>query len=112
MTTKRAAAAARKSLFAILGKSRVIYTKVNTVAKSGMSRQISCYVVDDIGDIRDVSRYVSEILGWPQGKTLGVKVQGCGMDMGFHLVYQLSLTLFPRTPAGPSGGYVLRQRWL
>jgi hypothetical protein len=32
-------------------------------------------------------------------------VQGCGMDMGFHVVYSLSQTLF-------NDGYALKQRWL
>ena|ERR1035437_1828097 len=50
---------------------------------------------------------------------------GCGMDMGFHLVYNLGRTLFPegfkvegRGRNGDAsgwdkdGGYALKQRWI
>ncbi len=33
-------------------------------------------------------------LGWRPSKDQGVYVDGCGMDMGFHLVYELSYLLF------------------
>jgi len=61
----------------------------------------------------------------------GVKVGGCGMDMGFNLIYNLSYTLWPNgfdcigencpandhTNGSPDkyhmdGGYALRQAWL
>jgi hypothetical protein len=52
----------------------------------------------------------------------GIKVSGCGMDMGFHLVYNLGATLWPKGTKKPhssrngepdtSGGYALKQRWL
>lgn len=35
----------------------------------------------------------------------GIKVEGAGMDMGFHLVYSLSQRLF-------GDGYKLSHRWL
>jgi hypothetical protein len=34
-----------------------------------------------------------------------VKVHGCGMDMGFHAVYELSGALF-------GDGYSLKHKWL
>ena len=74
---------------------------------------------------------VSDALGWRFDRDRGgVKVRGCGMDMGYHLVYTLSRVLFPDgfvpaeagltygrngAPADqldPDGGYALKQRWL
>lgn len=122
MTTKKRTAerreAAKASLLAILGEARTMYTKVERVSRSGMTRVISCYVVGADGEIRDVSGYVADVVGWPRGKQarsswpLGVKVEGCGMDMGFHLVYSLSRYLFPSSEEGKDGGYTLKQRWL
>ena len=77
-----------------------------------------------------LSGYVGRILGYTRAKTGGVRVSGCGMDMGFHLVYALSSALFPEgfipAEAGhtygrngtdpherdPDGGYALNQKWL
>jgi hypothetical protein len=50
----------------------------------------------------------------------GIKVGGCGMDMGFHLVYNLGRTMFPKgTKKGAhgdssvrDGGYALDHKWL
>ena len=55
-------------------------------------------------------------------KTGGVKVAGCGMDMGFALVYNLGHTLWPKGTRKPHGtrngepdncgGYALKHRWI
>jgi hypothetical protein len=55
-------------------------------------------------------------------KNNGVKVAGCGMDMGFHLIYSLSYALFPKGTDAPhgtrngvpdsDGGYALKHEWL
>lgn len=49
----------------------------------------------------------------------GLKVGGCGMDMGFHVVYGLGRTLYPKgvkkgyagRPEG-DGGYAFKHTWL
>lgn len=70
-------------------------------------------------------------IGWLAAKAMGdkfdrdrygIKVGGCGMDMGFHLVYNLGATLWPngtRKPHGTrngepdtAGGYALKHTWL
>lgn len=80
-------------------------------SRSGMSRSIGVLAVKD-GEIRDVSWAVARVLDWRFDRDRGgVKVRGCGMDMGFHLVYELSATLYPRTADG-DGGYALRHRWI
>ena len=41
----------------------------------------------------------------------GLVVKGCGMDMGFHVVYTLSSLLFRDTAKGDAG-YCLNHAWL
>lgn len=87
-----------------------------------------------------ISAYVGHAIGSPQSyrnweKSLGLTVGGCGMDMGFHLVYNLSRVLFPSgfecigkgCPSNDhsngdrnyephrhtgDGGYAIKHRWL
>ena len=117
-----------------------VYTKVTHVARSGMSRSIEVYIVRD-GDIWNISYFVARACGYSQDdKNGGVKIGGCGMDMGYAIVYSLSRTLFQdnficigdsseyskRCPSNDhvngskdftphqhsDGGYALRHRWL
>jgi hypothetical protein len=99
----------------------VIYTLVKRVSSSGMSRSIGVYRVVN-GGIQDISYFVANVLGWKLSKDGGVTVGGCGMDMGFHLVYSLSWVLFPNGTTAPhgtrngkpdcDGGYALNHKWL
>ena len=90
-----------------------VYTVLRHVSRSGMSRSISVIVLtEDYPNNgvhpRDVSFSVAKLLGMSYDmKTGGVKVNGCGMDMGFHLVSNLSYALF-----GLETGNQLRQGWL
>lgn len=75
-----------------------LYTILRHVSRSGMSRSISVVTIDhaDGGRIYDLDYNVARALGEPIDRDRGgVKVSGCGMDMGFHLVYSLSHALFP-----------------
>jgi hypothetical protein len=97
-----------------------VYTQVKTVSRSGMSRVISCYIIE-AGRIKCIDGAVSDATGtpWTRG---GLKVSGCGMDMGFHLVYNLGACLWPDGTPEPhgsrngtpdsSGGYALKHEWL
>lgn len=77
-----------------VSRKREVLTKVTHVARSGMSRSIECYVING-GELLNISGDVARIVGDPlDPKNGGVKVSGCGMDMGFHLVYTLSRYLF------------------
>lgn len=123
-----------ESLRKIVKPGDTVYTILRHVSRSGMSRSISVMVVED-GAPNDVSWLVAKAgLGRFDRNHDGVKVQGCGMDMGFHLVYNLAWTLYGNnfecvgegcpsndhsngdrdyTPHKHSdGGYALRQRWL
>lgn len=53
---------------------------------------------------------IAILLGWKWSeKHEGIECGGCGMDMGFHLVYSLSSALYG-TP--DRGGYALKHEWL
>lgn len=77
----------------ILSPGDTVYCILRHVSRSGMMREISLYVIKD-----DVPMYLDHaaavVLGYTQGKAGGVRVDGCGMDMGFHLVYQVASAVF------------------
>lgn len=110
----------------ILKPGDEVRTILRHVSRSGMLRSISPIFKDN-----DLSYWFSKALDWPLHKTGGVSVGGCGMDMGFHLVYTLSRCLWREgfdcigkdCPSNDhfnreekkhhsDGGYGLRQRWL
>lgn len=70
-----------------------VTTVLRHVSQSGMSRSISV-----IGpDMHDVSFFIVRAMGEKfDDRWGGVKIGGCGMDMGFSLVYGLSRTLYPQ----------------
>jgi len=113
-----------------------VHTILRHVSRSGMARSISAIVMEK-GEPLDISWLLARAgLGTFDRKNDGVKVGGCGMDMGFHLVYNLSWTLWPNghrcagkrcqsndhsNPPHPKrdgrmkhrdGGYALSHRWL
>ena len=108
-------------LLKIVAPKQTIFTIVKHVSSSGMSRDIGVYIVN-AGKIQDISFYISNILGWKRSKNGGVRVSGCGMDMGFHLVYTLGAILWPNgtieahgTRNGKpdaDGGYALTHEWI
>jgi predicted HAD superfamily phosphohydrolase len=101
-----------RELFDELPK-KTAYTVTRKVSSSGMTRRMSVFVVDTDGDLRDISYYVGAVLGWSITDVMGhrtVRVDGCGMDMGFHLVYSLSYALY-RDVSVERSGYVIRHEW-
>ena len=83
-----------------------VYTVLRHVSRSGMQREIGVVLLKSIGHsqfpadstVRDLhpNYMVSRVLGIRLGKQGdALIVGGCGMDMGFHLVYELSRVLFP-----------------
>ncbi len=64
-------------------------------SSSGMSRSISVLHAAADGSITDVTWLVAKATGDKiDNNHGGIKVGGCGMDMGFHLVYSLSRVLY------------------
>jgi len=71
-----------------------IYTILRHVSSSGMSRSIDCLVIDTDGKPYMITHHVARVLGYPiDRKNGGVKVSGCGMDMGYAIVNDLSYKL-------------------
>lgn len=76
-----------------LPEGTAIYTLVRgTPARSGMSRRISLFYVED-GKIRALDPRAAVALERAEHKDGGLQVNGGGMDMGFSLVYDLACTL-------------------
>lgn len=125
-------------LRALLVPGQTVYTMLRHVSSSGMYRAIDVFVMRDNEPWR---------LTWTVSRACAIKydrkhealgVGGCGMDMGFHVVYELASALWPsgfecvrvtsgdasaRCPSNDhanrdkstwhkSGGYALNQRWL
>lgn len=104
---------ANESLQKMLGHGQTVYTALKHVSTSGMSRHISCLIVND-GKIVCIDHYVSIILDWKRSEKGGIIIGGCGMDMGFHLVYSLSSVLFRGDEVKPldRAGYILEHSWI
>ena len=81
------------------------YTIIRSVSSSGMSRQISVKVVKE-NRLYDISFSVAKLLDYTliQKAHNAVRVSGCGMDMGFHIISSLSRVLF-------GDDYKIRQEW-
>ena len=130
--SKTEKAEARERLLELLKPGDTVHTILEHVSRSGMMRKIRPVVLRDDQRIN---------LGYSVGALIGetvdnqaVKMSGCGMDMGFSLVYNLSYYLWPQgfecagehcrscdhsngdrdySPHHHSdGGYALRQVWL
>lgn len=81
-------------------------TILRHVSRSGMMRHIS--VISP--DCEDVTWLVARAMGWKMDpRTGGIKVSGCGMDMGFHLINSLSGIVHGWDNRG---GYAISHRWL
>lgn len=113
-----------------------VYTIVRHVARSGMSRRIDVYKLQD-GAPHYLTGLVAKACGFSfPAKGEGLNIGGCGMDMGFAVVYELGMVLFKdgwqclgdhcphnshvndrNAPRGKGvihkdGRYSLNQRWL
>ena len=83
----------------VLKPGDTVYTVIRHVSRSGMSRGIDCYYMSGNTPIW-ITGYVGHAIGSPQSRkdweqSNGLRVSGCGMDMGFHVVNSLSYVIFP-----------------
>lgn len=109
-----------KDLKLLLYPGCTVYSSVQSVSQSGMSRRISFYLVDAEKSIRNIDHWISLAVGYKLSDKGGLVVNGCGMDMAFSVVYNLGHALWPQgtdTPHGTrngapdsSGCYALKQR--
>jgi hypothetical protein len=119
-----------EKLRTMLPPGSTVYTSLVHVSRSGMYRKLKVLC----GECEDITGLVSDALGmkWTDDGCIGVS--GCGMDMGFHVVYNLSSAIwhdnFTCTGKGctsndhsngdrdytphkhSDGGYALKHRWL
>jgi hypothetical protein len=116
---------ARGTLLEMVKPGDTIYTVLRHVSRSGMQRSISLFTNGEEGPF-DITYFAARVLGGRvDQKNGGIKVGGCGMDMGFHIVYNLSYCLFPEgfkvegigrngdtSGWDTDGGYALKHRWL
>ncbi|MEO1136550.1 MAG: hypothetical protein AAFW68_08075 [Pseudomonadota bacterium] len=85
----------------------VFYTILRSVSRSGMSRTISVHYVErESGELCQLNYACAVILGLPMDAAReGIKIKGCGMDMGFALVYDLAAKIC-------GDGYAINHRWI
>mgnify|MGYP001617057424 FL=1 len=120
----------------VLKPGDTVYTVLRHTSKSGMYRAIDLYKLPAKGGPLCLSYTATLAMGARFDKRHeSIGVSGCGMDMGFHLVYHLGRALWPDgvqcageqrcqsndhtngdrdyTPHHhQDGGYALRHRWL
>lgn len=104
----------------ILPEGSTVYTILRSVSRSGMSRRISFkgitledgHEAPKVPFIHHLDGYISTVLEMTlprYDKPQGLRVDGCGMDMGYHVVHNLSRVLYPNAK---HVGYSLQHRWL
>lgn len=105
----RATAAERddaiKMLKNVLCEGTRVYTIIRGVAPSGLSRSMDVFVIRDNRPYRITSYVCDALQGSWDSKRCCLRVNGCGMDMGFAVVYELSMVLF-------NNGDKLKQEWI
>jgi hypothetical protein len=132
---------ARDRLRAIIKPGDTIHCVLRHVSRSGMYRAIDLYKLEKDDDGRVFPLRLSFLAARAMGdrydeRHQAIGVSGAGMDMGFHLVYNLGWALFggeewdcpgPRCPSNAhsngqreygggithdEAGYSLRQEWM
>lgn len=113
--TKAEIEATKEELRAMLPPGSTVYTVLRHVSRSGMRRAIDAYALTAVnGKIEKswLSRRVAAVCGYSfDDRREAVTVNGCGMDMGFDLVYNLSHALYDGDGKSDPG-YTLRHEWL
>lgn len=89
-------------------KGTTLYTVLRRVSRSGMTRVIDVKVIEGnqprnviVQEFRDCAKGCEQESKWGGN----YKVTGCGMDMGFWLVYELGQLVH-------QNGYYFSQTWL
>jgi hypothetical protein len=117
---------AREVLLKMLKPGDTVYTILRHVSSSGMMRHVEPIILREYTSFGEVGVQplsiggrVSTLLDQRTNGEGAVKMRGCGMDMGFALVYALADALWPsdqshieRDGEPATGGYQLKQAWL
>lgn len=90
----------KQELKALLKKAKyIVYTNMSHVSNSGMLRHINCYVIVN-NEPKNINWYIEKLGLYKRAKNYNdknaesLRVSGCGMDMGFDVVYNLSSVVF------------------
>ena len=75
-------------------KGATIHSVIRNVSRSGMSRRIDFYVIDGTR-LQYLTGWMSVLFDRTRSDH-GMRVDGCGMDMCWHTVEQLSSALYGR----------------
>lgn len=127
----------REELRDILKRSgNRVYCILRNVSRTGMTRHIDFYAFEPstkeelkkgypLVTKHWLSYRIAAVLDYPFNKNReSVKVSGCGMDMGFSVVYGLGRALYPKgdgetvtgrngdTEPETDGGYLLKHEWM
>ena len=124
-----------ESLRETLKPGDTVFTVLRSVSRSGMQRKLNVYVMES-NEPRRLTWNVARAIDFTYDrKAEALKVDGCGMDVGFEVVYHLGRVLFPngfactgdRCPSNDhsngdrnhkphmhtgDGGYALHHRWM
>ena len=98
---------AKEQLLNLLDEGDTVYTVLRHCSASGMTRRIDLYTFKDNKKV-----YLTGLYALMRGERPpkdGLKVSGCGMDMGFHLVYTMGRLLFE---GAGDNGYKLNHEWI
>ena len=75
-------------------KALTVYVSQKSVSRSGMMRRLLLHIIRD-GELIEITQHVAEVAGFSFDRDAwAIKVHGCGMNMHFHAVYELSHALF------------------
>lgn len=93
-TAEKDKAEAREELRKRLHPGQEILCVLRHVSRSGMQRVIDLKILEE-GELRGIGWTAARALGDRYDtKREGIVVGGCGMDMGFHLVYSLASVIW------------------
>jgi hypothetical protein len=102
----------KKDLKAWLKKGNyTVFCNLKHVSKSGMSRDIQFFTIVN-NEPCYLTYSIAEVLGYKMKDNEGLRVGGCGMDMGFHVVNSLSIALYCNGTYTHEGAYKLKSRWI
>jgi len=111
----------RRKLKETLKPGDTVYCVLRHESRSGMQCRIDLFTFKKNKPVY-LSAYAADLIGWALHSKGGVVVDGYGMDMGSHLVYELGASMWPKGTRRPhstrngepdrAGGYALSREWL
>jgi hypothetical protein len=106
-----------KQLQEIIKEGDVVYTLLQNVSSNGMSRRIVVLIPQKTKNglmVRDITYLVAAACELRYNKDRhALVVGGCGMDMGYHVIYTLASVLgYKKSGENKGNCYGLAHQWL